>query len=137
MSADGVGQLSYKQASAELNAIVEDVEGADVDLDELVPKLRRAAQIVTEMDRRIKASRAQVEQIVPRLSAIAAGEDIASLGEEVADEVADGGGYAGESGNASDLASFHERKSERVSPSEGGAFDIDYEPETGMDDEPF
>ncbi len=133
MSANDVEQLSYKQASAELNAIVEYVEGADVDLDELVPKLKRAAQIVTELDRRIKASRAQVEQIVPRLSAIAAGEDITLPGEQGADEER----HAGESVCDDDPGFLRDRKGDSVSPNENDLFDIDYAPGTGADDEPF
>ncbi|MCL4434909.1 MAG: exodeoxyribonuclease VII small subunit [Actinobacteria bacterium] len=130
MSATSVDKLSYKQASDELNAIVEYVEGADVDLDELVPKLKRAAQIVTELDRRIKSSKAQVETIVPRLGAIAAGEEIAGTG-----GVAGRQGVAGKEGHAGQTAFDGDSDTADEWETEDGTFDGHFGLGTGMDDE--
>ncbi|MCL5446808.1 MAG: exodeoxyribonuclease VII small subunit [Actinobacteria bacterium] len=132
MSATSVEELSYKQASDELNAIVEYVEGADVDLDELVPKLKRAAQIVTELDRRIKSSKAQVETIVPRLGAIAAGEEIAAT-----DGVAGTEGVTEREGHASETAFGGDPDTADEWETEDGTFDGHFRLGSGMDDELF
>jgi exonuclease VII small subunit len=65
-----VGQLSYTDASRELDGIVEFFEQRDVDVDDLVARLERATAIVDELDRRIRRTRTRVEQLVPRLEAV-------------------------------------------------------------------
>jgi len=65
-----VGELSYRDASRELDAIVEYFEKSDIDVDQLVAKLERATAIVDELDRRIRRTRAQVEELVPKLEAV-------------------------------------------------------------------
>jgi hypothetical protein len=52
-----------------------------IDVDRLVDQLQRATDIVDELDRRLRRTRMQVEELVPRLEAIgqtedAGGEDI-------------------------------------------------------------
>ena len=64
-----VSELSYTEASRELDEIVEFFEHRDVDVDQLVSRLERATAIVDELDRRVRRTRAQVEQLVPRLQA--------------------------------------------------------------------
>ncbi len=73
-----VSQLSYTEASSELDEIVEFFEHRDVDVDQLVARLERATSIVDELDRRVRRTRSQVEQLVPRLQATARGEDSVS-----------------------------------------------------------
>jgi exonuclease VII small subunit len=68
-----VSQLSYTQASSELDEIVEFFEHRDVDVDQLVARLERATSIVDELDRRVRRTRSQVEQLVPRLQGTARG----------------------------------------------------------------
>lgn len=68
-----VSQLSYTDASNELDEIVEFFEHRDVDVDQLVARLERATSIVDELDRRVRRTRSQVEQLVPRLQATARG----------------------------------------------------------------
>jgi predicted transcriptional regulator len=58
-----VETLSYAEASREL------------DVDQLVVQLERAAAIVDELDRRLRRTRAQVEELVPRLEAAGAGRE--------------------------------------------------------------
>ena len=70
-----VAELSYTDASRELDEIVEFFEHRDVDVDQLVARLERATAIVDELDRRVRRTRSQVEQLVPRLSATARGEE--------------------------------------------------------------
>jgi len=64
-----VGELSYTEASAELDEIVAFFEQREVDVDRLVARLERATAIVDELDRRLRRTRAQVEELVPRLQA--------------------------------------------------------------------
>ncbi len=62
-----VGDLSYTEASRELDEIVAFFEQREVDVDLLVARLERATAIVDELDRRLRRTRAQVEELVPRL----------------------------------------------------------------------
>jgi exonuclease VII small subunit len=64
-----VGELSYMDASRELDGIVEFFERSEVDVDQLVARLERATAIVDELDRRIRRTRVQVEELVPKLEA--------------------------------------------------------------------
>ncbi len=66
----GVGDLSYSDAGAELDAIIEEFETGVIDVDRLVDQLQRATDIVDELDRRLRRTRMQVEELVPRLEAI-------------------------------------------------------------------
>lgn len=68
-----VADLSFTEASRELDAIVARFEEGEVDVDELVAQLKRATAIVDELDRRLRATRAEVEELVPRLAALAGG----------------------------------------------------------------
>ncbi len=43
------------------------LESSDVDVDQLVDRLRRAAVLVDELDRRLVATRTQVDELLPRL----------------------------------------------------------------------
>jgi exonuclease VII small subunit len=82
-----VSELSYTDASRELDGIVEFFEHRDVDVDQLVPRLERATAIVDELDRRVRKTRAQVEQLVPRLQAATrSGPDGAELTGEPEEE---------------------------------------------------
>jgi exonuclease VII small subunit len=68
--AAGVSELSYSDAGAELDAIIEEFETGVIDVDRLVEQLQRATDIVDELDRRLRRTRIQVEELVPRLEAI-------------------------------------------------------------------
>ena len=65
-----MGALSYSDAGAELDAIIEEFETGVIDVDRLVEQLQRATDIVDELDRRLRRTRIQVEELVPRLEAI-------------------------------------------------------------------
>ncbi|MGH8996600.1 MAG: exodeoxyribonuclease VII small subunit, partial [Acidimicrobiales bacterium] len=62
-----VAELSYGEASRELDDIVAVFERGDLDVDQLVGRLERATAIVNELDRRLRHTRAQVEELVPKL----------------------------------------------------------------------
>ena len=66
-----VEQLSYTEASRELDAIVDFFEQREVDVDVLVARLERATALIDELDRRLRQTQAQVEELVPRLEALA------------------------------------------------------------------
>ncbi len=65
-----VEDMSYTEASEELDTIVAFFEGREVDVDQLVGRLVRAAAIIEELDARLRRTRMQVEQLVPRLTAV-------------------------------------------------------------------
>ena len=67
-----MADLSYTEASRELDEIVAFFEQREVDVDQLVARLERATAIVDELDRRLRRTRAQVEELVPRLAAATA-----------------------------------------------------------------
>jgi exonuclease VII small subunit len=82
-----VSELSYTEASRELDAIVSFFEQREVDVDQLVIRLERATAIVDELDRRVRRTRAQVEELVPRLEAVNRNPDARpDAGESDADE---------------------------------------------------
>ena len=66
-----VEELSYTDASRELDSIVEFFEQREVDVDVLVARLERATALIDELDRRLRHTRAQVEDLVPRLDTLA------------------------------------------------------------------
>lgn len=61
-------EISYAEATRELDEIVAFFEERDVDVDLLVAKLERATALVEELDRRIRTTAAQVGELVPRLT---------------------------------------------------------------------
>jgi len=68
--AEDLSHLSYSNAGAELDAIIEEFESGVIDVDRLVDQLERATDIVDELDRRLRRTRMRVEELVPRLEAI-------------------------------------------------------------------
>ncbi len=67
-----VGELSYAQASAELERIVAELDEGLVDVDLLEVRFRRAIEIVEELDGRIRGARERVDALMPRLDALGA-----------------------------------------------------------------
>ena len=67
-----VEQLSFTEASRELDSIVNFFEQREVDVDVLVGRLERATALIDELDQRLRRTQAQVEELVPRLDALAA-----------------------------------------------------------------
>lgn len=63
-------ELSYAQATAELDAILAELDQGQVDVDRLAERFRRATELVEELDRRIRTTRRQVESLAPRLDAV-------------------------------------------------------------------
>jgi exodeoxyribonuclease VII small subunit len=67
-----VAELGYAEGMEELEAIVEGLDRADVDIDLLSGRFRRAVEIVEELDRRIVDARADIDQLTPRIEALQA-----------------------------------------------------------------
>ncbi len=65
-----VADLGYGDASGELDAIIAELEGGVIDVDLLEVRLRRAVEIVEELDRRIRGARERVGSLLPRLEAV-------------------------------------------------------------------
>jgi exodeoxyribonuclease VII small subunit len=62
-------EIGYGEAMRELEAILDEIEADDVDVDVLAAKVRRAADLVQLCRRRIDDTQVQVEQIVSGLDA--------------------------------------------------------------------
>ncbi len=80
------GELGYAEASAELDAIIQELDQGLVDVDLLEARFRRAIDIVEELDRRIRGARERVDALMPRLEAVG-GADDASAADAGATEV--------------------------------------------------
>jgi exodeoxyribonuclease VII small subunit len=78
-----VEQLSYTEASRELDAIVDFFEQREVDVDVLVTRLERATALIDELDKRLRQTRAQVEELVPRLESLGADGAGSGKGDDV------------------------------------------------------
>ncbi|MGI9023153.1 MAG: exodeoxyribonuclease VII small subunit, partial [Acidimicrobiales bacterium] len=53
--------LSYADATAELDAIIAEFDQGQVDVDRLAARFQRATELVEELDRRIRVNREKVE----------------------------------------------------------------------------
>ncbi len=65
---DGLG---YAEAVEELEEILAELDGDDVDVDRLAERVRRAADLVALCRRRLDAARVEVTRIVADLEAVA------------------------------------------------------------------
>jgi exodeoxyribonuclease VII small subunit len=62
--------MGYAEAAAELDAIIAELDQGQVDLDVLADRFQRATDLIEELNRRIKVTRAKVDELAPRLDAI-------------------------------------------------------------------
>jgi len=60
--------ISWNDAARELDAIVNSFDTDDVSVDELFMKLSRATELIEMLDARLIATKAQVEELSPRLA---------------------------------------------------------------------
>ncbi len=89
VSVPTVEEMSYTEASDELDEIVRFFEDREVDVDQLVGRLVRATAIIEEMDKRLRRTRVQVEQLVPKLTKVLSANDELADDELADDELAD------------------------------------------------
>jgi len=59
--------IGYAEAQRELDGILTDLERADVDVDVLAERVRRAAELIRLCRERIGAARVHIEQVVADL----------------------------------------------------------------------
>jgi exodeoxyribonuclease VII small subunit len=62
-------QLGYAEALAELEGILDELDGDEVDVDVLGSRVRRAAELLRLCRERIACARFEVEQVVAELEA--------------------------------------------------------------------
>jgi exodeoxyribonuclease VII small subunit len=60
-------QLGYADAVAELDEILRELEGSDVDVDRLAGRVARAADLIALCRSRIDAARVRIDEVVAEL----------------------------------------------------------------------
>jgi exodeoxyribonuclease VII small subunit len=70
-TSDDLDDLGYAEAVEELEAILAELDGDEVDVDVLAERVRRAADLVQLCRRRLDAARVEVTRIVADLEAVA------------------------------------------------------------------
>jgi len=60
----------WNEATTELNAIVESFDEGEVSVDDLFVKLERATVIIEELEARLVATKAKVEELAPRIGRV-------------------------------------------------------------------
>jgi len=70
---DGVAELGYAEAMAELEEILDELEGDHLDVDVLAERVRRASELLTTCRDRIARAQADVDKIVADLDEFEAG----------------------------------------------------------------
>ncbi len=65
-----INELTYVEASAELEEIIAELDNGFVDIDSLAVKFERAVTIIEELDRRIKKTKEKVDKLSPRLQEV-------------------------------------------------------------------
>jgi exodeoxyribonuclease VII small subunit len=75
MSAKKDEALGYADAMAELEEILEELEGDDLDVDVLADRVRRASELIKTCRERIARAQGDVDRIVTDLEALEDDED--------------------------------------------------------------
>lgn len=75
MATKAIDKLSYLEASQELEAILLELEGEQVDVDRLAEQVRRATALIAGLRERIEGARLEVEAAVGELEALEAQAD--------------------------------------------------------------
>jgi exodeoxyribonuclease VII small subunit len=82
-------EIGYAEALAELEAILDELDGDEVDVDVLGGRVRRAAELLRLCRDRIASARFDVEQVVAELEAEAA--DVPATGRDESGDDSDEG----------------------------------------------
>ena len=67
--------IGYAAALAELDAILRELEGSDVDVDRLADRVARAADLIALCRARIDHARLRIDAVVADLDAVADGSE--------------------------------------------------------------
>lgn len=70
MPDEPVGAIGYAEALAELESILRELEGSDVDVDHLADRVARAAQLIAVCRDRISGARVQIDEVLADLDAV-------------------------------------------------------------------
>ena len=62
-----VGELGYDEALADLDRILEELEGDETDLDSLAQRVARASELVKHCREKIQATELEVEKVLEDL----------------------------------------------------------------------
>lgn len=68
-SPDGLDELGYTDALAELDGILRELESSDVDVDRLAARVDRASKLITLCRDRISSAEIQIRQVTTDLDA--------------------------------------------------------------------
>ncbi len=55
--------MNYKEAKAELDSIIEDIENGDVDIDALSTKIKRAGELIQFCQQKLKETEESIDNI--------------------------------------------------------------------------
>jgi exodeoxyribonuclease VII small subunit len=69
-SDDTTAAPGYADALAELDSILRELEGSDVDVDRLADRVARASELITLCRSRISAAQLRIEQVTADLDAL-------------------------------------------------------------------
>ena len=65
------GTPGYAEALRELDSILSELEGSDVDVDRLADRVERAAELITLCREKISTAQVRIEQVTTDLNAVA------------------------------------------------------------------
>jgi exodeoxyribonuclease VII small subunit len=97
--ARGGDDIGYAEALAELEGILDELDGDEVDVDVLGARVRRASELLRLCRERIAGARFEVEQVVAELEAEADAATAASPGPGAGDDEDDDEGDGDEDGD--------------------------------------
>ncbi len=97
--ARGGDDIGYAEALAELEGILDELDGDEVDVDVLGARVRRASELLRLCRERIAGARFEVEQVVAELEAEADAATAASPGPGAGDDEGDGDEGDGDEGD--------------------------------------
>ena len=60
-------QISYNQAADELQAILDDIKEQNIDVDKLATKVKRAKELISICEKRIKQAEMEVKEVTKTL----------------------------------------------------------------------
>lgn len=72
---DDTDTPGYAEAVRELDTILRELEGSDVDVDHLAERVARAADLIALCRAKISAAQLRIEQVTADLDAVAAPDD--------------------------------------------------------------
>jgi exodeoxyribonuclease VII small subunit len=63
-------EMSYEEAIADLDAILEELEAEESDLDSLAERVKRASELVKHCRQKIQATEVEVSKVLEELPAV-------------------------------------------------------------------